>query len=124
MATSAWWHPQTWAQAHDTYDADRRTRRQPPRSFIEWIHEAIEQHAAQGAAARARLRVPARPEASEEEGLRRSHPLRQHTRQLLDQARVDDRELGREVSQSAWIYEAVALAIRDSERRARRVRVG
>ena len=48
----------------------------------------------------ARLRIPDRPESSEQESLRRTHPLRARTR----------RWVGR-LSRSAWIYEAVTVAI-------------
>jgi hypothetical protein len=39
-------------------------------------------------------------------------PLRAHTRELLEQARAEDLEMGRELSVSGWIYEAVAAASR------------
>jgi hypothetical protein len=110
IATSAWWDPQTWAAAKDAYDAER-LRGGGPRSFIEWIHQAIEQHARRGPTGRAGLQIPDRPVTSERDGLRRAHPLRAHTRELLEQARAEDRELGRELSVSGWIYQAVVVAI-------------
>jgi hypothetical protein len=110
IATSAWWDPQTWAAAKDAYETERLAGG-GPRSFIEWIHQAIEKHAGRGPTGRAGLQIPDRPVASERDGLRRAHPLRAHTRELLEQARAEDLEMGRERSVSAWIYEAVAASI-------------
>ena len=113
IATSAWWDPQTWAAAKAAYEAER-TRGGGPRSFIEWIHQAIEQHAGRGPTGRAALQLPDRPVTSERDGLRRAHPLRAHTRELLEQARAEDLEMGRELSVSGWIYEAVAAMAVDA----------
>ena len=110
IATSAWWDPQTWAAAKDAYEAERLSGG-GPRSFIEWIHQAIEQHAGRGATGRAGLQITDRPVTSERDGLRRAHPLRAHTRELLEQARAEDLEMGRELSVSGWIYEAVAVSL-------------
>lgn len=117
--TSAWWDPETWARVKSAVVFDREHQRSAPKTFIGWMHQAIERHAARSARSRARLDLPPRPVLSEREGLRRSHPLRVETREVLERA-VADRELGRDVSLSVWIHEAVTAAISDAKRRAGR----
>lgn len=113
MPTSAWWAPATWEAAQAAYTRDKDAG--GPATFIGWVHAAIEAHAARGAAGRTALQIPERPVLSDQEGRPRAHPLRLSTRELLDRARAEDERTERSLSVSAWIYEAVAAAIRASD---------
>ncbi len=113
MPTSAWWAPQTWEAAKAAHQRAKDAG-DGPAAFNDWIHEAIETHAARGVAGRANLQLPERPVVSDGVGRPRAHPLRLATRELLDQARADDEHAGRRLSISAWIYEAVAAATIES----------
>ena len=118
MATNAWWDPQILGRRQGRLrERSERLRGAGPRSFNEWIHQTIEHHAGRGPTGRADLQIPDRPVTSERDGLRRAHPLRARTRELLEQARAEDLEMGRELSVSGWIYEAVAASIVKSHNR-------
>jgi hypothetical protein len=118
VSTGAWWAPQTWACARSAYVFDLDHNPQAPAGFIQWLHWVLQAHVARGPQGRAQLAIPVRGVIAASEGLNRHHPLRVETRAAMEQAIIDDRQVGRLLSRSAWIHEAVTVAVADAELRA------
>ena len=118
VATGAWWDPQLWQRARAAYVYDLDHHPDAPAGFIQWLHWVLDAHVARGAQGRGALGVPARAVIAADVGLNRNHPLRETTRSAMEQAIIDDRRVGRLMSRSSWIHEAVVVAVDDAERRA------
>lgn len=118
VATGLYWDPETWQLARAAYVADLDHDPDCPAGFLWWLHRSIELHGAQGAVGRAALGVAPQSVRSAGRGFNRHHPLKVSTRAALEQAILDDRvELGRVLSRSAWVHEAVTVAIARSRNR-------
>jgi hypothetical protein len=118
IATGAWWDPLMWERARAAYVYDLDHNPDAPAGFIQWLHWVIEAHVARGVQGRAALAVPTRAVIAANVGLNRNHPLRPATRAAMEQSIIDDRQVGRMTSRSAWIHEAVVAAAADAEKRA------
>lgn len=111
VATGIYWAPQTWQMARGAYVEDLVSDPACPGTFLGWLHRAIEAHAARGPAGRARLEIPPAQGREDNKGLNRHHPLRASTREVLEQAVVDDLLAGHLLSRSAFVHEAVTASI-------------
>ena len=118
VATGAWWDPQLWQRARAAYVYDLDHHPDAPAGFIQWLHWVLGAHISRGAQGRAALAVPPRKVIAATEGLNRNHPLRETTRAAMEAAIIDDRQVGRMMSRSSWIHEAVLMAVQDAEQRA------
>jgi hypothetical protein len=119
ISTGAYWDPALWQMARAAYVADLDNDPNAPDAFIGWIHRAIEQHAVRGVRGRARLRAEHSPTGEARRGFNRHHPLRASTRFALEHAIIEDRRTGGVVlSRSAFLREAVIVAVNESRLRA------
>lgn len=118
VATGLYWDPDTWQLARAAYVADLDHDPDCPVGFLWWLHRTIELHVARGASGRVALGVAPQTVRSVGRGFNRHHPLKVSTRAALEQALLDDRvERGRVLSRSAWVHEAVTVAVARSRER-------
>lgn len=107
-----YWDPETWGRARAAYVSDLDRDPQCPDAYIGWLHQAIEQHIERGHRARADAGVEQPARRSSGQGLTRTYPLRDSLVERMDSAIADDRqENGRFLGPSAFVHEAVTLAI-------------
>ncbi|GIG23332.1 hypothetical protein Cch01nite_40560 [Cellulomonas chitinilytica] len=118
VAVGAWWDPATWDAARSAYVCDLDHEPGAPAGFVHWLAWVLEAHVARGPAGRADLGVRAAPRLGRAEGKNRKHELPPATLHAVDEAIVEDRAAGRLLSRSAWIHEAVVVAVTNAERRA------
>ena len=114
---SVYWDGPAWQLARSAYVADLDTVPDGPGSFVAWLQDAVERHAARSPAARARLATDL-PAVSDERGFQRAHPLPPATVEAFEQAILADRQqTGRVLARSAFIREAVLLAAATARQR-------
>ena len=105
-----YWIHESWDVARSAYVADLDADPEGPVVFARWLVRAIEQHAARIPAERAVIGETL-PERSSGRGTSRGHRVGQQAIDTIEQAIIDDRrELGRVVSRSRFVLEAVAAA--------------
>lgn len=122
-----YWDQQLWDLARSAYVADLDSDPASPDAFVGWLHQAIEKYAVRTPATRAQLLAELDAEAGPEagvgvgaggRGISKTYPLKQRTIDALEQAIVDDRrDLGRMVSRSGFVQEAVRAAAAEARRR-------
>jgi hypothetical protein len=114
VPTGTYWDQQTWELARSAYIADLDTDPTGPDSFVGWLHRALDEHSAQTSATRSRMAEATTAEATpKERGFSKTYPLKATTVAALERAIVDDRqEVGRMVSRSGFLREAVQAAAR------------
>lgn len=105
-----YWTGESWDLARSAYVADLDSDPEGSDVFAHWLVRAIEQHAARTPAERALIGETV-PERSAGRGTSRGHRVGQQAIDAVEHAIVDDRrELGRVVSRSRFVLEAVAAA--------------
>jgi hypothetical protein len=105
-----YWPRESWELARSAYVADLDSDPDSPAVFVRWLVRAIEQHAARTPSERAGMgdRLAERPAGR---GISRGHRVGQDVIDAIEQAIVEDRrELGRIVSRSRFVLEAVTAA--------------
>ncbi|WP_338752272.1 hypothetical protein [Janibacter alittae] len=107
-----YWDPETWGRARAAYVSDLDRDPECPDAYIGWLHLAIEGHVERGHRARAEAGIeqPARRRSGQ--GLTRTYPLKDSLVERMEDAiAADRREDGRFLGPSAFVHEAVTLAI-------------
>ena len=126
VSIGAWWDPEIWARARAAYVYDLDHHPDAPAGFIQWLHWVIELHIRRDVQGRDNIQVPprrelaARPDPDHPEkvaGLTRHHPLRADLVERMDHAIAADRQANRYRTRSAWLQDAVTVAIDDAEQR-------
>jgi hypothetical protein len=114
VPTGTYWDQQTWELARSAYIADLDTDPTGPDSFVGWLHRALDEHSAQTPATRSRMAEATTADTTtKERGFSKTYPLKASTVDALEGAIVDDRqEVGRVVSRSGFLREAVQAAAR------------
>jgi hypothetical protein len=115
-----YWHPAVWDLARSAYVADLDTDDDSPGSFVGWLDRALDRHARRTPAERAALADTARRDDTSEsrKPFNRAHHLGASTVQAAENAIITDRgDLGRMVSVSEFVREAVVAAAADARRR-------
>lgn len=115
-----YWDPQLWDLARAAFVSDLLHDQDPPPAFIAWLHRALEHYAQLEPAGRSALGIdPPQPRGrGQGQGKSRMSPLNTRVLELVDQGVADDlRELGKMGSRSAFIHEAVTLAVQHARAR-------
>lgn len=118
VPTGTYWDQESWDLARSAYIADLDTDPGAPDAFVAWLSRALDDHAQRTPSARAELAAAQRSDLGRQRGFGRTHPLRQSTVAALEQAIVEDRQqLGRVISRSGFMREAVLVAAARSRER-------
>lgn len=117
VRTGIYWQREVYDLARSAYVADLDATPAGPEFFVEWLRRALEEHVELTPAARAD-RVGDLPQVTPGGGFNQMYPL---PAELLEQIReavgADRRGLGRAASRSAFVREAVLVAVEAARRR-------
>lgn len=109
-----YWDPQLWDDARAAFVSDLKHDPDPEPAFIAWLHRSLEAHVARGPQGRAALGIerPAPRAPGQGQGMSRMSPLDPGTLQRVDDAvAADFEELDRLGGRSAFVHEAVTVAV-------------
>lgn len=118
VPTGTYWDSSTWDTARSAYVADLDSDPGSPGAFLEWLHRALHDHTARSPRARAEIADAQQDRPPPERGFSKTFPLRDSTVRAVEAAIIDDRvELGRLISRSGFLREAVLEAAAHARRR-------
>lgn len=112
-----YWERAVLDRARSAYVADLASDPDCPVSFERWLNRAVEQHAGRTPPQRAELaEISLEPDPRRK--VSKGHRLELHVIEAMEDAIVADRqELGRALSRSGFVHEAVLAAAEDARRR-------
>ena len=117
VRTGVYWQREVYDLARSGYVADLDATPAGPEFFVEWLRQALEDHAELTPATRAD-RAGSLPETTPGRGFNQMYPLPAELLAQVEEAIADDRrEVGRAASRSAFVREAVLVAVESARRR-------
>ena len=117
VRTGIYWQREVHDLARSAYVADLDATPAGPEFFVEWLRQALEAHVELTPAARA-ARAGDLPQITPGGGFNQMYPLPAELLEQIEEAVVADRrELGRAASRSAFVREAVLVAVEAARRR-------
>lgn len=117
VRTGIYWQRGVYDLARSAYVADLDATPAGPEYFVDWLRQALEQHAELPPETRAD-RASQLPEVTPGRGFNQMYPLPVELLEQVKEAIVEDRrQLGRAASRSAFVREAVLVAVEAARRR-------
>ena len=117
VRTGIYWQREVYDLGRSAYVADLDATPAGPEFFVDWLRQALEEHAALPPQARAD-RAAELPEVTPGRGFNQMYPLPTELLDKVKEAIIEDRrQLGRASSRSAFVREAVLVAVETARRR-------
>lgn len=117
VRTGIYWQREVYDLARSAYVADLDATPAGPEFFVEWLRKALEEHAELTPTGRAD-RSAELPQTTPGRGFNQMYPLPAELLDQVEEAIAEDRrELGRAASRSAFVREAVLVAVEAARRR-------
>lgn len=117
VRTGVYWQREVHDLARSAYIADLDATPAGPEFFVDWLRQSLEEHASLDPQARAD-RAAQLPELTPGRGFNQMYPLPADLLEQVREAIVEDRkQLGRASSRSAFVREAVLVAVETARRR-------
>ncbi|MGY2876456.1 hypothetical protein ACVW00_003646 [Marmoricola sp. URHA0025 HA25] len=117
VRTGVYWQREVYELARSAYIADLDAAPAGPEFFVDWLRQALEEHASMDPRTRADCAAQL-PEVTPGRGFNQMYPLSAELLEQVREAIVEDRrQLGRASSRSAFVREAVLVAVDAARRR-------